>query len=84
MLVAFDGENTIAVEAEGEGARIRRVARMAEGVMASLFQWTEETASATVELARDELGGWTVTVSAPGFGGKLTLAGDELRLEKTD
>jgi hypothetical protein len=82
LAVALDHHDATTVESEGEGMRIRREVYMAEGILASLFQWTEEVATATIDIARDESAGWTAAVSGAGFYGQLTLAGEDLRFER--
>ena len=83
LVAALDRHDAITVESEGEGTRIRREVRMAEGILATLFQWTEEVAAAAVDVVRDGSAGWTAAVSGAGFGGQLTLAGEELRFERS-
>jgi hypothetical protein len=81
MTVAFDTQGAVAVEAEGEGSCIRRSARLASGVLASLFQWTLAPGPAAIKITEAESGGWIVAASGAGFDVRLVLAGDDLRYE---
>lgn len=80
LTVRFDARlpSVVAIDKAGAGPCLRRRARLSRGVMASLFQWTDNPAPAALGVERGELGDWVVVASGAGFEARLSLAGDEL------
>ena len=83
MSIAFDADDDVTVEAEGEGSRICRTRRLAKGYMATLFQWTRAPEPAAISVIRQENSGWALTASGSGFDVRLVLSGDDLRCEES-
>jgi hypothetical protein len=82
LTAAFDPQASEAVEtSESAGPVIRRSVRLCNGVVASLFQWSEAPVPASIVIANGALGDWTVTASGLGFDVRLGLTGDEFRCE---
>ncbi len=83
LAAAFDGQcaATAAVEDGASGPRLRRSARLARGIMASLFQWTTEPRPAAISVLRHEGDDWAIAVSGLGFDGQFALAANELRYQ---
>ena len=82
MTVAFDAQGAISIDAEGEGSCVRRSVRLTNGLVASLFQWSEAPAPAAIEIVGREPGGWVVSVSGASFKRRLILRGDEFVCEE--
>jgi hypothetical protein len=83
MNVAFDANDTVSVEAEGEGVRISRSRSLSKACMATLFQWTRSSEAAAIAIFRQENSGWSLTASGAEFAIRLVLSGDELRYEES-
>ena len=67
---------------KGETAtRLRGELLVAQGVAATLFQWTDQAADAALAIERRGAGEWTVTASGQGFSARLDYAGNELTCE---
>jgi len=78
--VTVSGDGVLTPETGEGGIRLARTLRLAKGVAASVFQWTEQPAQASLGL---ETGGadWTLAVSGHGFQATLALSGGDLRCE---
>jgi hypothetical protein len=83
VTVAFDADDAVAIEAEGEGSRIGRSRRLENGFMATLLQWTRAPEAAMIGIMRSETEDWSVSASGAGFDVRLVLSGDELRYEES-
>jgi hypothetical protein len=82
LTAAFDTQGSTAVEvSESAGPAVRRSVRLRNGVVASLFQWSEAPAPASITVANGAPGDWTVMASGVGFDVQLGLVGDEFRCE---
>ncbi len=77
MGVAFDrGETALHAEFPGVSRRVR----LAKGVLASVFQWTEDPAGMPRVLVLEEGEAWTVEAEGPGFAAKLQYRGGDLTI----
>jgi len=82
LTVAFDAQGTISSGPEGEGGTcVRRSLKLAKGVAASLFQWSETPADAVLKVLSAGDGDWSLEAIGSGFDALISLAGEELRYE---
>jgi histone H1/5 len=76
-------DEVTAVRGEG-GTTLRGAVRLNQGVVASLFQWTDEPAPVALGVERGDAGEWTVTASGKGFSARLSHAGNDLGCELSE
>jgi hypothetical protein len=79
--VVLTGVNDVSTAKAEAGTTLRGAVTLAQGAVASLFQWTDEAAPAALSVERKGPGEWTATASGKGFSARLSHAGNDLTCE---